>query len=470
MGLALAANFSSLTATTPLLANSYVDDFMGQLMAGQPDEPEFFQAVREVTESVAPVIEATERYRRWRVLDRMAQPNRVFQFPVTWTDKDSHVQIHTGWRVQFNSALGPYKGGLRFHPSVNLSVLKFLGFEQTFKNALLTDLQMGGAKGGSNFDPRGKSDSEVMHFCQRFMGCLARHIGPRTDVPAGDIGVGAREIGYLFGAYRRAAREHAGAMTGKPVELGGSLIRPEATGYGATYFAREMLATRGDEIKGKRVAISGSGNVAQFTAEKVIELGGIVVSLSDSGGTIIDDDGITHERLAWVMEHKNVCRGRIEAYADEFSGPSVAFHAGARPWALTSFGLAFPSATQNEINAAEARAMVAGGCFLVSEGANMPTKPDAIEVFQSTDDFLYGPGKAANAGGVGVSGLEMAQNYQGVRWSREEVDRRLHGMMTSIHKACAETAAEWGKPGDYVAGANIAGFVRVAEAMIKLGI
>ncbi len=470
MSFAFTAGTSSLSlASTSVLASStFATDFMAELTANHPPEPEYFQAVQEVAHSVAPVIDQNPQYRRWKILERIARPNHSSGFKITWADGDGNVHVNNGWRIQQNSALGPYKGGLRFHSSVNLSVLKFLAFEQVFKNSL-TGLRMGGAKGGADFDPKGKSDMDVMRFCHAFMMKLARHIGPNTDVPAGDIGVGKREIGYLYRQYMKLRREYTGVMTGKGVNWGGSLLRPEATGYGSVYFAAEMLDTRSDAIDGKRVAVSGSGNVAQFTAEKVIELGGLVVTMSDSGGTIVDNDGIDRKKLDWIMDWKNNHRGRIAEYADEFNGPAVSYHADKRPWTLTEFELAFPSATQNEINEAEAKAMIAGGCFLVSEGANMPCEPGAIAALKAAN-ALYGPGKAANAGGVAVSGLEMAQNFQGIAWTREEVDRRLREIMKNIHRAAVETAARYGSPGDYEVGANIAGFIKVADAMIELGL
>jgi glutamate dehydrogenase (NADP+) len=441
-----------------------VHAFMGQLAARNPGQPEFIQAAQEVVESVMPVIETTPAYRKAKILDRIVEPERAIMFRVPWVDDRGEVQINRGFRVEMNSAIGPYKGGLRFHPTVNLGLLKFLAFEQVFKNSLTT-IMMGGGKGGSDFDPKGKSDLEVMRFCQSFMSELFRHIGPDTDVPAGDIGVGGREIGFLFGQYKRLANRFNGVLTGKGLEWGGSLIRPEATGYGAVYFAQEMLATRGDSAKGKTAAVSGSGNVAQYTIEKLLQLGAKPVTLSDSNGTIYDPAGIDSEKLAWVMDLKNVRRGRISEYADKFKGSE--FCPNKRPWEVKC-DLAFPSATQNEISAEDARTMVKNGCFCVSEGANMPTEPEGVDVFLEAK-ILYGPGKAANAGGVAVSGLEMAQDSQFYNWRREEVDSRLQGIMRSIHESCMK----YGKDGtfvNYVRGANIAGFVKVANAMVAQGV
>ncbi len=426
-------------------------------------EPEFIQAVREVFDSIAPVLERHGRYRDAHVLQRFVEPERQIIFRVAWTDDAGRVRVNRGFRVQFNSAIGPYKGGLRFHSSVNLGILKFLGFEQALKNALTT-LPMGGAKGGSDFDPKGKSDAEVMRFCQSFMNELFRHIGSDTDIPAGDIGVGAREIGYLFGQYRRLRNEFTGTFTGKGLAWGGSHIRPEATGYGVVYFAQEMLATRGDSLEGKTCLVSGSGNVAQYTVEKLIQLGAKPVSLSDSEGTIHDPGGITAEKLAWVMDLKNVQRGRIREYAEEFG---CSYFPNTLPWSIPC-DCAFPDATQNEISGGDARALLAGGCFVVSEGANMPSTPEAVDAFLEKG-ILYGPGKAANAGGVAVSGLEMAQNSMRLTWAREEVDLRLHEIMRNIHEQCRHTAEEYGGPGNYVLGANIAGFIKVANAMLAQG-
>lgn len=427
-------------------------------------EPEFLQAVREVLESLDPVIEQCPQYAEKGILHRIVEPERQIIFRVPWVDDAGAVRVNRGFRVQFNSAIGPFKGGLRFHPSVNLGILKFLGFEQVFKNSL-TSLPMGGGKGGSDFDPKGKSDGEVMRFCQSFMTELARHIGPDADVPAGDIGVGAREIGFLFGQYKRLRNEFTGVLTGKNLKWGGSLIRPEATGYGAVYFAREMLGTIGDSLAGKRCTISGSGNVAQYTAEKLIGLGAIPVSFSDSDGTVYDAKGITSEKLAFVMHLKNVRRGRIREYADKFGAE---FRSGQAPWSIPC-DCAFPSATQNELNGADAKTLLANGCRVVSEGANMPSTPEAVDQFLGAK-ILYGPGKAANAGGVATSGLEMSQNSMRLSWSREEVDGRLNEIMTNIHANCVKTAEKFGMPGNYVAGANIAGFTKVADAMLDQGV
>ena len=427
-------------------------------------EAEFLQAVREVLESLEPVLERHPRYADWSVLERIVEPERQILFRVPWQDDQGRVQVNRGIRIEFNSALGPYKGGLRFHPSVNLSILKFLGFEQVFKNSLTT-LPMGGGKGGSDFDPKGKSEGEIMRFCQSFMTELARHIGPDTDVPAGDIGVGGREVGFLFGQYKRLRNEFTGVLTGKGLNWGGSLIRPEATGYGAVYFAEEMLQTRGESLEGKVCTISGSGNVAQYTAEKLIAQGAKPVSFSDSSGSIHDPDGITSEKLAWMMDLKNRRRGRIREYAEHVG---CAYVEGERPWAIPC-DCAFPSATQNEISGEEARRLVDQGCTLVSEGANMPSTPEAVDVFLERG-ILYGPGKAANAGGVATSGLEMSQNAMRLQWSREEVDAKLRDIMTRIHTACRALAEEYGCPGNYVAGANIAGFVKVADAMMDQGV
>ena len=441
-----------------------VDQFMADVTARNPNEPEFHQAVREVLASVYPVVDANPAYREARVLERMVEPERVVMFRVPWIDDQGQMQINRGFRIEMNSAIGPYKGGLRFHPTVTLGVLKFLAFEQVFKNSLTT-LSMGGGKGGSDFDPKGKSDNEVMRFCQSFMTELFRHIGPDTDVPAGDIGVGGREIGYLFGQYKRIANRFNGVLTGKGLPFGGSLIRPEATGYGSVYFAQEMLATRGDSVRGKVALVSGSGNVAQYTVEKLIEFGAKPISMSDSSGSIIDEDGIDAEKLAWVMELKNVRRGRIKEYADRF--PRARFLAGERPWGVKC-DLAFPSATQNEIDGRAAKTLVANGCKCVSEGANMPTTPEGVDVFLAAK-ILYGPGKAANAGGVSVSGLEMTQNAGVVRWPREEVDARLQQIMKSIHANCVRYGKDQDGFVDYVRGANIAGFVKVADAMLAQG-
>lgn len=446
-------------------ASSYIQSVLDIVKSRNPGEKEFFQAVQEVLESLEPVLERHSKYRDQKILERITEPERVIMFRVPWLDDKGQIQINRGFRVQMNSAIGPYKGGLRFHPSVNLGILKFLAFEQVFKNSLTT-LPMGGGKGGSDFDPKGKSDNEVMRFCQSFMTELCKHIGANTDVPAGDIGVGGREIGYLFGQYKRIINEFTGVLTGKAVKWGGSLIRPEATGYGCVFFAQNMLATRGDSIKGKICTVSGSGNVAQYTVEKINQLGGKCVTLSDSSGTIYDPAGIDAEKLAWVMELKNVRRGRIREYAEKFKG--VQYLEGKRPWGIKC-DCAFPSATQNEISEEDAKTLVKNGCKLVSEGANMPTEPGGIEVFLQSK-ILYGPGKAANAGGVAVSGLEMAQNAQHTNWTREEVERRLKEIMDAIHTQVKTTAEEYGVPGNYVVGANIAGFVKVADAMIDQGL
>lgn len=444
---------------------SYTTDVLELIERRNPSEPEFLQAVREVLESLEPVLDRHPEYQEQRILERLTEPERVIMFRVPWTDDKGNIHVNRGFRIEFNSAIGPYKGGLRFHPTVNLGILKFLAFEQIFKNSLTT-LPIGGGKGGSDFDPKGKSDGEVMRFCQSFMTELARHIGPDTDVPAGDIGVGGREIGYLFGQYKRLRNEFTGVLTGKGLNWGGSLIRPEATGYGAVYFAENMLATRCDSIEGKVCAVSGSGNVAQYTIEKINQLGGKAVSLSDSSGAIYDPDGFSEEKLAYVMELKNIRRGRIKEYAEKF--PKAEYRAGARPWDIKC-DCAFPSATQNEVSAADAAKLVENGCFLVSEGANMPTEPEGVDIFQS-NGVLYGPGKAANAGGVAVSGLEMAQNAQHVIWTREEVDRRLREIMKAIHTQAYDVAEEYGRPGNYVVGANSAGFIKVADAMIDQGL
>ncbi|MEW6237414.1 MAG: NADP-specific glutamate dehydrogenase [Candidatus Omnitrophota bacterium] len=444
---------------------SYVNDVLNLVVKRNPAEPEFHQAVKEVLESLEPVVNRHPKYQQNRILERITEPERVLMFRVPWFDDNGQVQVNRGFRIEFNSAIGPYKGGLRFHPTVYLGILKFLGFEQVFKNSLTT-LSMGGGKGGSDFDPKGRSDNEVMRFCQSFMSELFRHIGAATDVPAGDIGVGGREIGFLFGQYKRLRNEFTGVLTGKALNWGGSLIRPEATGYGATYFAQEMLATRNDSLKGKVCAVSGSGNVAQYTVEKVNELGGKVVSLSDSNGTVYDPDGVDAEKLAFVMELKNVRRGRIKEYADKY--PKAQYKDGERPWGIPC-QCAFPSATQNEVGAEDAKTLVKNGCFVISEGANMPSEPGAIDVFLE-NKVLYGPGKAANAGGVAVSGLEMAQNSQFMSWTREEVDSKLQNIMKTIHANAFNTAQEYGCSGNYVVGANITGFVKVADAMIDQGL
>lgn len=430
-----------------------------------PNEPEFIQAVEEVLESLAPVMDANPQYVEAGILERIVEPERQIMFRVPWVDDKGKLQVNRGFRFQFNSAIGPYKGGLRFHPSVNASILKFLGFEQMFKNSLTT-LPMGGAKGGADFDPKGKSDGEVMRFCQAFMTELQRHIGSFTDIPAGDIGVGGREIGYMFGQYRKIRNEFTGVLTGKGLEWGGSLIRPEATGYGAVYFAQEMLATRNDGFKGKICAVSGSGNVAQFTVEKLTQLGAKTITLSDSNGTIVDEDGITPEKLDYIMNLKNVKRGRISEYVDKYK--SAKYLAGGNPW-VVKCDCAFPCATQNEISAKDAKTLLDNGCTVVSEGANMPTVPEGVALFVEKK-ILYGPGKAANAGGVATSGLEMSQNSIRMAWSREEVDAKLNGIMKCIHEVCKATAEEYGHPGNYVMGANIAGFVKIANAMLAQGV
>ena len=452
---------------------AYVSALMDDVRAKNPAEPEFHQAVREVVESLELVLDRRPEYRSYRILERIVEPERVILFRVPWVDDQGTVQVNRGFRIEMNSAIGPYKGGLRFHPSVNLGILKFLAFEQVFKNALTT-LPMGGGKGGSDFDPKGKSEGEVMRFCQSFMSELYRHIGHDTDVPAGDIGVGGREVGYLFGQYKRLANEFTGVLTGKGLNWGGSLIRPEATGYGAVYFAQEMLATRGETLEGKTCLVSGSGNVAQYTAEKLIELGAKPVTLSDSSGCIYDEAGIDSEKLAFVMELKNERRGRIKEYAERF--PEAVYtemqpapREGADPIWRYPADCAFPSATQNEIDGDDARALLEGGVYVVSEGANMPTTPEGVELFLDAG-ILYGPGKAANAGGVAVSGLEMAQNSMRFSWSREEVDSRLHRIMKDIHTTCVQVAEEFGTPGNYVNGANIGGFLKVADAMIDQGV
>jgi glutamate dehydrogenase (NADP+) len=444
--------------------NDYIAEVLDLVARRNAGELEFLQAAREVLESLGPVINRHKKYRDARILERVVEPERQIMFRVAWQDDAGRIQVNRGFRVQFNSAIGPYKGGLRFHPSVNLGILKFLGFEQIFKNALTT-LPMGGGKGGSDFDPKGKSDSEVMRFCQSFMSELFRHIGSDTDVPAGDIGVGGREVGYLFGQYKRLSNEFTGVFTGKGIKWGGSLIRPEATGYGAVYFAEEMLKTRNESLDGKVCTVSGSGNVAQYTVEKLLQLGAKPVTLSDSDGSIHDPEGINSEKLAWVMELKNNRRGRIREYTEKFGGT---FLAGQRPWSVPC-DCAFPSATQNEVEASDAKTLLKNGCKLISEGANMPSTPEAVHAFQEAG-ILYGPGKAANAGGVATSGLEMAQNSMRLSWNREEVDQRLHRIMVDIHNNCRNTALEYGAAGNYVLGANIAGFVKVADSMIAQGV
>jgi len=442
-----------------------IKDFISSVEKMNPNEPEFLQAVTEVAETVIPFIEKNEAYQGKKLLERMVEPERTIMFRVPWTDDSGEIQVNRGYRVEFNSAIGPYKGGLRFHPSVNLSILKFLGFEQVFKNSLTT-LPMGGGKGGSDFNPKGKSNAEVMRFCQSFMTELSRHIGPNTDVPAGDIGVGGREIGYMFGQYKRLRNEFTGVLTGKGRSFGGSLIRPEATGYGNVYFAKNMLETKGESFKGKTVVISGSGNVAQYAAEKAMEFGGNVVTLSDSGGYIHDSEGLNAEKLAFVMNLKNVKRGRISEYVDKY--PSATFQQGSRPWEVNC-DIALPCATQNELNAEEAKTLVTNGCTCVSEGANMPTTPEAIEVFQEAK-ILFAPGKASNAGGVATSGLEMSQNSLRLSWPATEVDEKLHTIMNDIHAACVKYGKEGDGYVDYVKGANVAGFVKVADAMMAQGV
>jgi glutamate dehydrogenase (NADP+) len=442
-----------------------VDAFMEQVIARNPTETEFHQAVREVAQSILPILDRYPQFKDVAIMRRMVEPERVIMFRVPWVDDAGEVQVNRGFRIEMSSAIGPYKGGLRFHPSVNLGVLKFLAFEQVYKNALTT-LPMGGGKGGSDFDPKGKSDLEVMRFCQSFMSELFRHIGGRTDVPAGDIGVGAREIGFLFGMYKKLANEFAGVLTGKGLGWGGSLMRPEATGYGAVYFAEEMLKTRGKGIRGKTCLVSGSGNVAQYTVENINRLGGTAITLSDSGGFIHDPDGIDDEKLAWVMELKNVRRGRIREYAEKFG---CDYHEGRRPWGVPGAQCAFPSATQNEIDLDDAKALTGNGVYLICEGANMPSRPEAVEHFLA-ERVLFGPGKAANAGGVATSGLEMSQNAAHSVWTRDRLDQRLLGIMVAIHKNCYETANAHGAPGNYVVGANIAGFTKVAQAMIDQGV
>ena len=451
--------------------NEYVSTIMAEVKAKNPAEPEFHQAVQEVVESLALVLERHPEYRNAKVLERLIEPERVIIFRVPWTDDQGRVHINRGFRIEMNSAIGPYKGGLRFHASVNLGILKFLAFEQVLKNSLTT-LPMGGGKGGSDFDPKGKSDNEVMHFCQSFMTELARHIGPNTDVPAGDIGVGGREIGFLFGQYKRLRNEFTGVLTGKGLNWGGSLIRPEATGYGAVYFASEMLATRNETLEGKVCLVSGSGNVAQYTVEKLLQLGAKAVTLSDSDGYIYDEAGITADKLKFVMDLKNVRRGRISEYAERFKGVVYASHDSRldcnQLWNHEA-QCAFPSATQNEIRGKDAGNLLRNGVYVVAEGANMPTDLDGVMQFIDSR-ILYGPGKAANAGGVAVSGLEMAQNSMRYNWLRDEVDARLRVIMQSIHRACVDTATRFNTPGNYVNGANIAGFLKVANSMMDQGL
>ena len=447
-----------------MATNATVQAVYEQVCKRNFGEPEFQQAVKEVLDSLTPVIEKHPEYVDARILDRVVEPERQIMFRVPWQDDQGNVQVNRGFRFEFNSALGPYKGGLRFHPTVNASILKFLGFEQVFKNSLTT-LPMGGGKGGSDFDPKGKSDNEVMRFCQSFMTELSRHIGPDTDVPAGDIGVGGREIGFMFGQYKRVRNEFTGVLTGKALSWGGSLIRPEATGYGCVYFAQEMLKTRGENFEGKVCTVSGSGNAAQYTVEKLNQLGAKAVSVSDSNGTIYDPDGIDAEKLAFVLELKNVRRGRIKEYADKFGAEYLE---GKRPWGIKC-DCAFPSATQNEIDGEDAKTLLKNGCYLVAEGANMPSAPEAIELYLA-EKILYGPAKAANAGGVATSGLEMSQNSMRLSWTREDVDERLRNIMIAIYKQCFNAAEEYGQPGNLAMGANAAGFVKVADAMLDQGV
>jgi glutamate dehydrogenase (NADP+) len=459
-------NYTFVNTNTNLMSTKYqekIDAFMADIIAKDAHEPVFIQAVQEVAEAIIPFMENNPKYNSTRLLERIVEPERTIIFRVPWLDDEGNTQVNRGFRVEFNSAIGPYKGGLRFHPSVNLGILKFLGFEQVFKNSLTT-LPMGGGKGGSDFNPKGKSDNEVMRFCQSFMTELSRHIGPNTDVPAGDIGVGGREIGYLFGQYKRLKNEFTGVLTGKGINWGGSLIRPEATGYGTVYFAQNMLATKGDSFEGKTVAISGSGNVAQFACEKATQLGAKVVTLSDSSGYIYDKDGIDAEKLAFIMELKNVKRGRVKEYAEHFN---CEFFEEQRPWEIQC-DIALPCATQNELNGEEAAKLLANGCICVSEGANMPSTPEAIEAFHKAK-ILFAPGKASNAGGVATSGLEMSQNSIRMNWTREEVDEKLKRIMIDIHESCVKYGTE-GDFVDYVKGANIAGFVKVADAMLDQGV
>jgi glutamate dehydrogenase (NADP+) len=446
--------------------DNFTSAFMSDVIAKNPGEKEFHQAVEEVVSSLVPVLEKRPEYRKAKILERIVEPERTILFRVPWMRDNGEICINKGFRIEFNSAIGPYKGGLRFHPSVNIGILKFLGFEQIFKNSLTT-LPMGGGKGGSDFDPKGKSDAEVMRFCQAFMSELFRHIGPDTDVPAGDIGVGGREIGFMYGQYKKLVNRFECVLTGKGISWGGSLVRPEATGYGNVYFAQEMLATRGKSFKGLRVAVSGSGNVAQYAVEKCTELGAKVVTLSDSNGFIVDEEGIDSKKLAFIMDLKNVRRGRIKDYVSQFK--KAQYVEGTGLWKATKVDVALPCATQNELDGEDAQALVNNGCFCVSEGANMPSTPEAVEVFLQ-HKILFGPGKAANAGGVATSGLEMSQNSMRMSWSREEVDKHLHDIMVSIHKASLEKSKEFGDPGNYVLGANCAGFIKVADAMMAQGL
>jgi len=441
-----------------------IDSFLEYVKETNPNEPEFMQAVHEVAEAIIPFIEENPKYQGKMLLERMVEPERTLMFRVPWIDDNGNIRVNRGYRIEFNSAIGPYKGGLRFHPSVNLSILKFLGFEQVFKNSLTT-LPMGGGKGGSDFNPKGKSDNEVMRFCQSFMSELFRHIGANTDVPAGDIGVGGREIGYLFGQYKRLKNEFTGVLTGKGMPYGGSLIRPEATGYGCVYFAKNMLATQGDTLEGKTVTISGSGNVAQYACEKATQLGAKVVTMSDSSGYIHDEHGINAEKLAYIMEIKNVKRGRIKEYVEQYN--TATYHEGERPWSVKC-DIALPCATQNELDKDEAKQLIDNGVKVVAEGANMPTTPEAIEVLQQ-EKILFSPGKASNAGGVATSGLEMSQNSLRLNWTREEVDNKLKSIMDNIHESCVTYGTDKDGYIDYVKGANIAGFVKVADAMLAQG-
>lgn len=449
---------------------SLIQDVIAMVQEKDAGQPEFHQAVKEVLSTLEPTVDKHPEFVQAKIYERIVIPDRVIMFRVPWVDDNGDIQVNRGFRVQFNNSIGPYKGGLRFHPSVNLGIIKFLGFEQVFKNSLTT-LPMGGGKGGSDFDPKGKSDMEVMRFCQSFMQELYRHIGPDTDVPAGDIGVGGREIGYLAGFYKKIVNENACVLTGKGLEYGGSLIRPEATGYGAVYFAAEMLATRGKDISGTVSAVSAAGNVAQYTVEKLLQLGGKIITLSDSNGVIVDESGIDRQKLDYVLELKNYRRGRIKEYAERYNVP---YYPNKSVWEVIGeqgikVDLAFPSAHENEIDGKNAAALVKNGCYCVSEGANMPSTMDAIKIYQE-NNVLYGPAKAANAGGVATSGLEMSQNSMRLSWSREEVDQRLHGIMKSIHKACLEAAEAYGSKGDYLMGANIAGFIKVANAMLAYGV
>jgi len=449
---------------------SVIEDVIAKVKQRDVEQKEFHQAVTEVLETLAPTVERHPEFVKAGIFERIVEPERAIQFRVPWVDDKGNVQVNRGFRVQFNNAIGPFKGGIRFHPSVNLSIIKFLGFEQTFKNSLTT-LPMGGGKGGSDFDPKGKSDGEIMRFCQAFMRELFRHIGADTDVPAGDIGVGGREIGFMFGYYKKICNEHTGVLTGKALEYGGSLIRPEATGYGTTYFAAEMMATRGLDFKDKIVAVSGAGNVAQYAIEKVTQMGGRVITVCDSNATILDEEGINPDKCCYIMDLKNNQRGRIKEYADKYG--CVCFE-GKNVWDVIreqgiKVDIALPCATQNELDGENAAALVQNGCFCVAEGANMPSTPDAVEIFQE-HRILYGPGKAANAGGVATSGLEMSQNSLKLSWTREEVDHRLLLIMKSIHQACLNAGEAYGRKGDYVAGANIAGFIKVAKAMLAYGV